>query len=394
MRSLAERSEIIPGRSLTRSKSIFGRWTDFARDCYVIDDDGNRCIDMLCALGAVSIGYEVGIYERWSVYEQWSEYLVPYGVMSFPHKIEVEAAESVLTHLAPWASHARFTVTGSEACHAAYRIAKKATGRNHVLMGDWAYHGWHQWCQDGVVPLGSEPSYRHAGDLPQSLFPDHLVMSFQHGQALWAPEPQKIAAVFIEPHRFEVLPDGKAWLQSVRAFCDRVGALLVFDSMIWGGRHALGGLSEWSGVIPDLECYGKAIGNGMPVACVVGRDALRDYGTMVSGTYSGFPMGLQAVVDTLDTYKRQPVIETMLARGRQLQEGLKQLVSADIGICEGYPVHQRVRFFNEAHGPAFTQAMLDRGVIFHYQCANLMLAHTEAHIDQVLEAARESLKTL
>lgn len=369
--SLAERSKVIPGGVMTRSKALFGQWAHRGFGAEVWCQDGVRRLDMLCGLGAVSLGYAGG-----------GEYDYD-GVMSLPCVAEIEAAEAVLKHVAPWASHVRFTCTGSEACHAAYRIAKKTTGRDVILMGDYAYHGWHEFAAERGPLLGEGGYVEGVTNL-----------QFKHGEQLWAPHPDRVAAVFVEPHRFEILPDGKAWLQSVRAFCDRIGALLVFDSMIWGGRHALGGLSQWSGVIPDLECFGKAFGNGEPVAFVVGRDALAKHGTIASGTYSGHPRAMQAVIDTIHTYTTDLVIHTLWARGRQLQEGLRRVVPARIGVCEGYPVHQRIRFFDDSHGPKFTAEMLKRGIIWHFACANVCFSHTEEQIDRVIAAAAESVMVL
>ncbi len=367
--TLYERSAVIPGRVMTRSKAIFGAWTyGYARGAEIADKDNNLYIDMLCALGAVSLGY--GRDDEWYTER---------GVMTLPHELEIEAAEAVLKHVAPWASRVRFTVTGSEACHAAYRIAKKATGRPIVVQGDWAYHGWHEWCDDSSI------KFSHGEN------PDRIARIARDVSGDGA-RTKDIAAVFIEPHRWE--PVDPEWLRSVRAFCDRIGALLVFDEMIWGGRFALGGCTEVHGVIPDLACYGKAFGNGQPVAFVVGNQALADHGTLVSGTYSGYPQGMQAVVDTIHTYTTEPVIETLWARGRQLQEGLRAVVPADLGVCEGAPVHQRIRFFNEAHGPKFTELMKARGILWHHACANVMYAHTIEQIDRAIQAAAESLRCL
>jgi len=253
------RAGVIPGRSSTRSKAP-GRFYDVgAGPLYAASGDGailtcvdgHDYIDMLCALGAISLGYR-SIPSR-----------VVGGVYSLPLAVEAEAAEMVLQHVAPRASQVRFTKTGSEACHAAYRIAKAATGRDIVLVGDWAYHGWYEWC---ATPKGAGVvTYPHGFDLNDVLHQDQT------------------AAVFIEPHRWESV--NIEWLKSVRAFCDRIGALLVFDSMIYGGRWALGGASAYFGVQPDLECFGKALGNGEAVACVVGGEILEQHGQVASGTF-------------------------------------------------------------------------------------------------------------
>jgi glutamate-1-semialdehyde aminotransferase len=371
--SLYDRAAIIPGRSLTRSKApdrLIKAWAAGASGAVLWDTEGLEYIDMLCGLGAISLGYQ------------------PHrpqcrGVYSLPHVLEVEAAEAVLQHVAPWASSVRFVKTGSEATHAAYRIAKAATGRKRILVMHGAYHGWHEWCSGGA---GVE------------LFADDYLMPLNE---------REIAAVFYEPPRFvDIDADYVRWL---RNYCDTTGALLVFDEMIWGGRYALGGCTEYHGVIPDLACYGKAFGNGEAVAFVVGRDALHEHGEIVSGTYSGDTTGLQAVLDTLHTYTTEPVIETLWARGRQLQAGLKDAIPADLGVVEGQPVHQRIRFREATPAPAgaydyrteerkvakrFREGMAERGVLMLPDAINVMYAHTEQQIDTVIAAVRQTVQEM
>lgn len=373
--SLYDRASIIPGRSNTRSKApdrFVNLWADEPRyRATLLDVDGVERIDMLAALGARSLGYE----------------RVPppaYGVGSLPHRFEVEAAEAVLEHVAPWASSARFFKTGSEATHAAYRIAKNATGRSQIFMGDWAYHGWHEWTELDTL-------------------------KFAHGSSLeddiWIED--RVAAVFIEPHRWE--PVDVNWLRSVREFCDQVGALLVFDSMIYGGRWALGGASQYFGVYPDLECFGKAYGNGQAVAFVVGNRALADHGEVASGTHSGDATGLSALIETVKVYTSEPVISTLWQRGRKLQSGLREVIPPEIGVVEGEPVHQRIRFHEASAAPAgaydyrtterplamrFRHGMAERGVICLPDAINVMYSHTTQQIERVIEAARETVRCL
>jgi glutamate-1-semialdehyde 2,1-aminomutase len=369
--NLLERARIIPGGSLTRSKNRFGLHAISASGAEITASDGRTYLDMLCGLGAVSLGHRGAPTSD--------------GVCSLPWAWEVFAGEAVLEHVAPWASHVRFTKTGSEACHAAYRIAKAITGRSTVLVGDWAYHGWHEWAAERGPVIGDEGSYEYRG----------TTLQFRHGQQLFAPHPENIAAVVVEPHRWE--PVRRDWMRHVRDFCHRIGALLIFDSMIYGGRWALGGTSQWFGLHPDLECFGKAIGNGQSVACVVGRDALKQHGELVSGTYSGDPVGLESVVTTVATYTSEPVIHTLWMRGSQLRVGLDQVLKLHGelgGCCEGEAVHQRVTFRDERTGLLFAEEMQNRGILWHPACVNTMYAHTDAQIDRVIEAAEQSCRAV
>ncbi len=356
MTSVIDRASLIPGRSLTRSKKVFGRFADWASKAIICDTDGRKYIDMLCGLGAVSIGYGCGLQFR------------RLGVCSLPYDDEGEAADAVLRHVAPWASWVRFTKTGSEATHAAYRIAKAATGRQNIIRFDGTYHGWHEWCD--------QPTGRY------SLNADLGMLA-----------SLKPAAVFVEPHRFE--PVSLDWLKDLRRWCDHLGSLLVFDSMIYGGRWHLQGASGYFGVQPDLECFGKAYGNGQAVAFVVGTERTYQHGEIASGTFSGELSGLNAVISTLDTYLSEPVIDTMWARGRQLRAGMDAVVPLELGHMVGeVPCCQYLKFHDPAHPQQFCEAMRDRGVLWHPLVVLTMAAHTEEQIDQVVATAKEALETL
>jgi glutamate-1-semialdehyde 2,1-aminomutase len=359
MPSLYDRAAIIAGRSLTRSKAVFGRFAAGGNGCMVIDEAGMARIDMLCALGAVSLGYEqapsIG------------------GVLSYPHRLEVQAAELVLEHVAPWASSIRFLMTGSEATHAALRIAQKATGRKRALMGDWAYHGQQSWSSDLDYPWTTR--FAHGGNLAEDFA----------GR-------EDIAAVFIEPHRWE--PIDVDWLREVQQFCNQSGALLVFDEIIYGGRWSLGGASHRYGITPDLACFSKALWNGQAGSCIVGNAALATHGEMISGTFSGSPASLAAVTRTVRAYVDRPIVQTLWRRGQQLANGLEAVIPPHIGIREGAPVHQRIHWHDPDHGVQFMHAMASRGVIFHPLCVNVMAAHTAEDIDRVVEAAMESVKEM
>lgn len=292
-------------------------------------------------------------------------------VMSIPHRVEVEAGEAVLRHVAPWASAIKFTVTGSEATHAALAIAMKATGRRRYARLVGSYHGWHLIWQD---------------DAPN-------VTWFQVGDA--ALDYADLAAVFVEPPRWQSF--GADWLRELRAQTAAHGTLLVFDEMIYGGRWALGGATELYGVVPDIATLGKAIGNGWPVACVVGHDAVAQHGQVVSGTYSGFPPSLQSVCDTVREYVENDVIGSLWARGRQLQQGLDAVVAQYPDLHahrEGMPVHQRIRFEDPTLGKRFSAEMASRGVLWHPDVVNVMYAHTADQIDQVIAAADASVQCL
>jgi glutamate-1-semialdehyde aminotransferase len=322
----------------------------------ITDTEGKQYLDMGCGLGAISLGYRQPTASG------------P-GVCTLPHFVEVMAAEAVLKQVAPWASSVRFTKTGSEATHAAYRIAKAATGRESVVMCSASYHGWHEWCSDMLV----DGVWRHAP-----------------GRSVLATRPEEIAAVFVEPPRFG--PVDIEWLRYVRDFCTENLALMVIDEMIWGGRFALGGLSEFSGVVPDLSCYGKAFGNGQAVAFVVGREALAEHGEMVSGTFSGDVTGLRAVLETLQTYATEPVVDTLWQRGRQLYAEWAQHVPASFcALSQAAPL-LGLNFAHPEDKEPFVEALAQRGVLCYGNYLMTMYAHAPEHMGWVARAAGDAAK--
>jgi glutamate-1-semialdehyde 2,1-aminomutase len=135
---------------------------------------------------------------------------------------------------------------------------------------------------------------------------------------------------------------------------------------------------------------------------------LAEHGEIVSGTYSGDVTGLTAVLDTLEVYTSEPVIETLWARGRQLMDGLRQVIPPTLGTVEGSPVHPRIRFTDPQTGQpydyrpsearplthAFKAAMAERGILVYPDWLMVMAAHTEQQINQVIEAAEQACRAM
>lgn len=369
-----QRAAVIPGRSYTRSKAP-GRFFDIARGplyasrgegSTIVDVDGNRFVDMLCALGAISLGYGVIDIEEG-------------GVFSLPHYVEIQAAEDMLQWVAPWAAYAKSVRTGSEATTAAVLIARRATGRRPIFVASNAYHAWHPWAS----MRETEETYQYAYNKLDSIA--RLVA--QHGNP---------AAIVVEPARWEETdPD---YLYNLQKLAGDLGALFVVDEMVFGGRYKLGGACEIYNLKPDLATFGKAIGNGLPVAFIVGDAALFKYSEIVSGTYSGDVGSLTTVMRVLDFYRKQNVIKVLWDRGYRLQQGLKEAIEqagAQASVTqEGQPVHQRLRFLNPDAGREFSAEMATRGYLWHPDVTNVCFSHTNKQMELCAAAAFESLKVL
>jgi glutamate-1-semialdehyde-2,1-aminomutase len=386
--ALLERARrVLPGITQTYSKApdqqvegVYPVFLDRGEGCRVWDLEGNAYIDYPCALGPMVLGY--GDPE---VDAAVSERVAAGPCFSLGHGLEVEVAE-LLVEMVPGAEMVRFLKTGSEATTAAVRLARAATGREHVAM--CGYHGWHDWAighttrNAGVPQVVRELTHQWAYNDLESL------------RAVLTAHPGGVAAVIMEPVGVEAPAPG--FLQGVRALADEHGALLIFDEVITGFRLAPGGAQEYFGVLPDLAAFGKAMANGYPLAAVTGRAPLMELiasAVFVSSTFGGDTVALAASLATMQAIQRGGVIEHLWRQGARLMEGFNalahehQVPARMIGLAP-----RRVIAFEAAGGAdanslkgLLWQECLDRGVLMGN--ANFVsLAHDDEAVDATLTA--------
>lgn len=338
-----------PGGAQTRSKAP-GVWG--GKERYALSANGSRVtaegrdyVDWICALAAVGLGYGlVGLTD---------------SILPLPSLYEDAAAEALLGVLpgeTGW-DQVRWVTTGSEATLGAMMIARKATGRSKVLSV--GYHGWHA-------------AHLASADL-RTLPIDSLWMAYEELDA-------EYAAVLIEPMRNKQ-PDVDT-LKALMRKAGECGVLTVVDEIVTGFRYALGGATELYNLKPDLACYGKAMSNGFPIAAIVGHHSLMKHAVDISGTYNGWPPALAAVLRTIGVYKKDDVVGHMHRLGERL---LKQCP-----MLTGWPCHP---VFVEAQDYTTSERALPwvekaeaRGHLLHPSGFNIMLAHTEADVDGLIEA--------
>jgi glutamate-1-semialdehyde 2,1-aminomutase len=282
----------------------------------------------------------------------------------------------------------RWVKTGSEACAAAVRVARAATGREIVLTAGSGYHGWHDWIAS---------TYADTTGVPRGL--RSLVRTFRFNdvhafeRALLAGPPGSVAAVVLEPMRLEAPEPG--FLEHLRTRTRRIGAALIFDETVLGLRLAPAGGQEAFGVVPDLAVYGKALGGGLPLACVVGPASWMRHARVVSSTFGGDALALAAASALLDVYAREPVVERITAAGASLRtvlvDGLQGLPLEVIGS----PVHMVVRAAEAGGEPAVDRLRTEcarRGVLLEpraiYPSAALAAGQIDASLAAVTDACR------
>ena len=281
--------------------------------------DGRTAIDLAGANGAVALGYQHPEVSRWV-----DCYRTTGGTLSLPSSLEVEASERMCAAFDVDAM-VRWVRTGSEAVSAAVSIAQEDTGSDCVGVFRGAYHGWHPWTRQVITLADPLPDERLADDL------------------------KPLAAVLVESPRWTVVDASYSdRLGQLRDDCTRAGVPLIFDDVVYGFRFATGGLQATTGVVPDLACFSKALGNGVPVGCVVGDpDLMRRTEYRVSSTFGGEVTGLAAATAVLSVHAGQDVCGQLRTQGAQLRERLDRALSGSPIRVDGQPQH--FRFVADSH---------------------------------------------
>ncbi|MET8830936.1 aspartate aminotransferase family protein [Streptomyces sp. NPDC004610] len=340
---------------------------------------------------------------------------------------EVALAER-LTELVPSLEKVLLTSTGSEATFHALRVARAATGRRLVVKFQGCYHGWHDSVSLNVISapdrIGAhDPT--STGILPEVLDAT-LVLRFNDTAAVrqvFADHGDDIAAVILEPipHNVGALLPTDDFLRTLREECTRAGSVLVFDEVITGFRHALGGYQSICGITPDLTTLGKAIANGAPVGALGGRADLMDlFSTrpggpaFFAGTYNGHPQVVAAALATLRKLSDEPVHEHTFRLGERARTELAALYrSLDIPtVVTGYG-SVFVTYFMDGPAPRSYDDLLandaarfigvrrnltEHGIFelpLNLKRSHISYAHTDADIDRLIEATEAAVtKTL
>lgn len=331
-----------------------------------------------------------------------------------PHRLELELARRVKA-LVPSVRKLRFCNSGTEACQSAVRLARGFTGRDTLVKFAGCYHGHGDSllvkAGSGALTLGQPDS---AG-VPADLARHTLVLPFNDPDALeavFAARGRDLAGVILElvPANAGLYLPRPGFLERLRELCTAHGTVLIADEVMTGFRVARGGAQEVFGLEPDLSCFGKIIGGGLPVGAFGGREDIMDrlapLGPVYqAGTLSGNPLAMAAGVAALDELRRIDAHALLERRGRQLEEGLSQAARA-----AGVPVRwQRIGsmfcgYFTEgpvwnltdalrsdrARFARFFHGMLEAGVYLapsQFEAGFLSTAHSEADIEATVAAA-------
>jgi glutamate-1-semialdehyde aminotransferase len=376
-----ERSGPIPGETSTGSKraeALFGglsgpRHMVASAGCRVWDEQGRVYLDFGMALGAVALGYG-----HPAVTAAVTRAAAAGGVSSLPPVEEAALAERLLAWV-PGSEAVRFLKTGAEAVAAAVRLARVVTGREAVLT--CGYHGWLDWCQESPgVPEGDRALHRAL----RFNDPDDLAAALA--------ESMPPAAIVIEPVVED--PPDPAWLRVARQRATEVGAVLVFDEIKTGIRFGPGGAAARWRVTPDLVVLGKALGNGLPIAAVVGPRTLLDAATRtwISSTLATETLALAGAGAVLDVCERTDALAALRRAGEQWLDGCTAVAArhpAVVRAVRGVPEFSFLRFADAAISAEVAVEAAARGLLVRRGPYNFVSA---AHDDMVTARALECLE--
>ena len=380
----------------------------------IVDADGNRYIDYIGSWGPMILGHRHPAVV--AAIQKAMQRGTSFGA---PTDLEITLAEMLIAAV-PSVEMVRMVNSGTEAAMSAIRLARGYTGRDLVVKFDGCYHGHADTllvaAGSGVATLGipgspgvPKPTARHTLSLPYNDVDCFSRVMQKQGD--------QVACVIVEPvaGNMGLVAPVKGFLQRLRKLTAQYGALLIFDEVMTGFRVAYGGAQSLYRIQPDLSCFGKIIGGGLPVGAYGGRRKIMSHiapqgPVYQAGTLSGNPLAMAAGIATLTQLRKKGFYEKLEKQSARLCTGL-----AAAAARAGVPVQvdhvgsmlgmffcaDPVRSIEDAKKSdlalfsKFYQGMRREGVYIapsQFEALFLSSAHTAEHIDRTVRAAEKVLK--
>lgn len=418
--ALFERAcKVIPGgvNSPVRAFGSIGgtpRMICSADGAYMKDEDGNTYLDLVGSWGPMILGHNHPAV-REAVIKACEDGL-SFGAATGR---EVEMAELICSSI-PNIDMVRMVNSGTEATMSAIRVARGYTGRDKFIKFEGCYHG-HSDCLlvksgSGTLTYGVPTS----PGVPADVVKHTLVCRYNDLGSVretFAANRGEVAAVIVEPvaGNMGVVPPVPGFLEGLREICTREGAVLIFDEVITGFRLAYGGASERFGVRPDMVCFGKIIGAGMPVGAYGGRRELMEYVSPVgpvyqAGTLSGNPLAMFMGLKQLRYLEsHREVYEQVEQSAAFLEEGIRAALRRlqlpyevnragslmSLFFTKG-PIHSYddVKLSDLDAFGRYYRSLLERGILAapaQFEALFVSAAHSRADLERALSAMEAAL---
>lgn len=396
------------------------------------DADGNEYIDYQAGFAAAFLGHndpDVNAAVRQSL--DGDTILMGAG----PTELEGEFAE-LFCKCVPSAEKIQITTTGSEATYHAIRIARAATSRDHLIIMQGGYNGWHNDVAGNVisdladvgsrVSPGEYPFDSLSAGIPESHKSLVHVINYNDLDSVnYVLKRFPVACVLLEPilQNIGIVKPQPGYLEGLRKLADEYGFLLIFDEVKTGFRHALGGYQSICGVTPDLSTFGKAVANGYPLGVIGGKREYMDYfiapdksrRVLIAGTFNAHPLTTIAGIATLKKLSSDEfnVYQHVNHLGQQLEGGLNEIFARynrpyhvarqGSAFCVYFMDHAPVDFHDIStnHDFGFDKSyrleLIERGV-FNFPLpikqGSISYAHTVQDIEETLEKTNAVYKSL
>jgi glutamate-1-semialdehyde 2,1-aminomutase len=383
------------------------------------DGEGNVYTDYHAAFGPPLLGHNDPDVDAAVTATARAVGLMGVGVS----EVEVELAERIC-ELVPSAERVLLTETGSEATFHALRVARAATGRRHVIKFQGCYHGWHDSVAMNVISLPENVGRKDPlskGVLPEVIDATIVCRFNDVGDVERALAAHDVAAIILEPipHNIGAVLPKAGFLERLRELATAHGTVLVFDEVITGFRHGLGGFQSIAGVTPDLTTLGKAMGNGWPVSALAGKAELMEMFSTTpgrpaffAGTFNGHPPTAAAALATIDKLQREPVHEHVFRLGERTRQGLRELYARlGVPVCvsgfgsvfvtyflDGEPSSYDDLLTNDAElFTGYRRELMKHGIFelpLNLKRSHFSYAHTDDDVDRLLEATEVAVSTV
>jgi len=378
--------------------------------------DGNELLDYVGTWGPAILGHA---HPRIiSAIKTAAERGTSFGI---PNPLEVTMAKLICERV-PSVQKVRMTNSGTEACMSAIRLARGFTKRDKIIKFDGCYHGH---VDSLLVRAGSGAlTFGHpdSAGIPAAFIQHTVVLPFNDVDAVkaaFAANQGQIAGIILEaiPANAGLYLPRPGYLEFLRKITLEQGALLIFDEVMTGFRSARGGAQERFGVTPDLSCFGKIIGGGLPVGAFGGRSEIMDYLSPLgpvyqAGTLSGNPLAMAAGIAALEELQASDAYATLETLGEQFVTGMREAAEAagvqvQLNACGsmfcGYFCDQQVHNLADAMKSdrerfnRFFHGMLEAGIYFapsQFEAGFISTAHTAADIEKTISIAAAVMRKL